>query len=93
VVLVFKTSGGFEQNSQEVRFLSPPFISKGIYMEDKICEHKFVFLRSYKHDDWPGGYNTEFTRIDFFFCEKCLEQREINKRGWSRETPDWYLAE
>jgi hypothetical protein len=41
----------------------------------EICEHKFVFLRSY--DVEVGFHNWE--KVDVYFCEKCLEYKEIQK--------------
>ncbi len=60
-------------------------------MEENVtCEHRFVFLRSVKWTDDSGSYNTHFFRVDTFFCEKCLEQKEVKKDEYSRETPNWY---
>lgn len=46
--------------------------------------HKFVHLtrESYKQD--CGRYATKYVRIDYFYCEECLEEKEIKKRGSSR---------
>jgi hypothetical protein len=57
-------------------------------------EHKFVFL---KNDSWWSEYGyrgTKFVSIDYFFCEGCLEQKEIKKehtcnQGNFHERPDW----
>jgi len=38
------------------------------------CEHKWVFLRD--GGTREIGYRKWF-HVDVFFCEKCLEQREI----------------
>jgi hypothetical protein len=56
-----------------------------------MCDHKFVHLDTIKKHD-TSGYNTQFIRIDRFFCEKCLEQKEVRKSeyAYSRETPEWY---
>ena len=57
-------------------------------MKEK-CEHKWVFLetkRIYDHQ----GYNDNFVRIDRFYCEKCLEQKDVRREGYSRATPEWY---
>lgn len=56
------------------------------------CDHKFVFLRSAKRTGNAGHYNTHFIRVDAFFCERCLECKEIRKEDFARETPDWYLG-
>lgn len=54
------------------------------------CKHKFVFLRTSRSTDDSGAYNTKFTRVDTFFCEHCLEYKEVKKEEWSRDTPAWY---
>ena len=53
------------------------------------CQHRFVLLRSARWTE-SGGYNTRFCRLDTFFCEACLEQKEVPKDEYARETPDWY---
>jgi len=55
-----------------------------------MCEHKWVFQESsYSHS--LGGYNDTFDRVDTYYCEKCLEIKEINaKHENSRGTPYWY---
>jgi hypothetical protein len=39
------------------------------------CEHKYVFLRS---EDREIRWRT-FATVDTFFCEKCLNYREVEK--------------
>jgi hypothetical protein len=56
------------------------------------CEHKFVFLRSSKHDEY-GNYNTHYVRIDYFYCEHCLKYEERKQEEWLRETPIWFIEE
>jgi hypothetical protein len=58
--------------------------------EEEKCEHQFEFLRTAKWIDNNGGYNSCFCRVDTFFCSKCLEQKEVKKEDWKRDTPDWY---
>ena len=41
------------------------------------CEHKWVWRNASKRNDRGGGYNTHFIRVDYYFCEKCLEQKEV----------------
>jgi len=55
----------------------------------KTCEHKWVYMDSKKYSQY-NGYCSTFTRIDKFYCEKCLEIKEIKKVDSSRDTPDWY---
>ena len=55
-----------------------------------LCEHKWVFQESsYKHSF--GNCNDVFERIDTYYCEKCLEQKEIiAKQESARSSPYWY---
>ena len=56
-------------------------------------EHKFVHLRTAKWIGNDGGYSTQFIRVDTFFCERCLDQKEVRKETYSRDTPEWYRGE
>ncbi|MFV0500047.1 MAG: hypothetical protein ACK5MH_00460 [Bacteroidales bacterium] len=56
------------------------------------CKHKWIFMesvcRTKKYD-----YYVEYIRVDLFFCEKCLEQKQVKKEAGQRyeeSTPDWY---
>jgi len=53
------------------------------------CKHKWVHLETIKRVE-SHGYQSEYIKIDRFFCEKCLEQKETRKSEYSRETPEWY---
>lgn len=33
---------------------------------------------------------TEYIRLDVFFCEKCCEFKEVEKREYSRGRPLWW---
>lgn len=54
------------------------------------CAHKFVHLETKKWTDASGTYQIGWLRMDRFFCEKCLEQRQEKKEEWSRNKPEWY---
>ena len=59
-------------------------------MEDlKTCEHKYIHLRTADKIE-HGNFNDCYIRTDIFFCEKCLEQKEIVKREWNRGYPQWW---
>ena len=58
-------------------------------MSDK-CEHKWVYLDSVKRNEDSGAYQIHWTKTDRFFCEKCLEQKQVTKDEWSRERPAWW---
>lgn len=59
------------------------------------CEHKWVFMETVKHRGERGSWGMssckEWKRIDRFYCEKCLEIKEIVKTapGWE-DKPEWY---
>lgn len=58
--------------------------------EDSECDHEYQHLETIRTCDNEGGYSLEYKRIDRFFCRRCLDQREIVKRDWCREKPEWY---
>lgn len=39
------------------------------------CEHKYVFLKSFDREkSWH-----HWVRVDEFFCEKCLEYKQVER--------------
>lgn len=55
------------------------------------CNHKWVFQDSIYYCQYSCYGNSEYKRIDTYYCEKCLEQKEIlAKCECSREKPYWY---
>ncbi len=44
-------------------------------MSDSKCEHKWIHLRDEGTED--AGYR-KWNKVDWFFCEKCLEQKRIS---------------
>jgi hypothetical protein len=56
---------------------------------EESCVHEFAHLDT-SFRTHPGGYNTEYIRIDYFFCRKCLEQKEHQRREYAKEPPDWF---
>jgi hypothetical protein len=56
-----------------------------------ICEHKYVHYDCKKTNKYLVTIGmTEWTRIDYFFCEKCLDEKEKRKQETSRDKPEWY---
>lgn len=53
------------------------------------CDHKFVYLETTKHTE-NSVYQIGWTRIDRYYCEKCLEYRNKVMEEWSRDKPEWY---
>ena len=53
------------------------------YIQQEVCDHKYVFLRSESREiRWHV-----FATVDTFFCEKCLAQREVETE--KKPAPRW----
>lgn len=58
------------------------------------CEHKFVLKRNDSFYTENGRYSYIYTSIDYYFCEKCLLQKEMANQatcgeGRHDELPNW----
>lgn len=53
------------------------------------CEHKWVFKYSHSSEN-STGYASEWKRVDEYFCEKCLDEKQKEKYILSRGKPAWY---
>lgn len=58
-----------------------------------MCDHKWVhFETRYLYiDNYPGS--SQFKRIDRFFCEKCCEEKVIEKSSYDYyedRHPEWF---
>lgn len=59
------------------------------------CDHKFVYMETVKQRGQRPSFGLSSTvdwkRIDRFYCEKCLEIKELVKTeyGW-KDKPDWW---
>jgi len=58
------------------------------------CEHKFVHQETIKYAENSGRNSTTYTKIDIYFCEKCLTKEEkklthfcFTQDEWKK--PDW----
>lgn len=49
---------------------------KGVIM----CEHKWIYQGSDYKERRMGHLSYELSRIDTYYCEKCLEIKEINSK-------------
>lgn len=58
--------------------------------EEGKCTHKFTHFDTNKAQRYDGRYNTEWTRTDRFFCERCLEYRDKVQQETTRDKPNWY---
>jgi hypothetical protein len=60
-------------------------------MTGEICNHKWVHLDTYTHiKTYPHGYSCLYTKVDRFYCEHCLQTREIKKEECCLDKPEWY---
>ena len=58
------------------------------------CEHKFVYSRSDSYWAFDGRNSRRFYHADYYFCEKCLEEKVIEKKHSCYDSemwkaPDW----
>ena len=53
------------------------------------CEHKFMHFETIRHNQY-AGYSTHYTRVDRFYCERCLHEEEKRRETYSRDVPEWY---
>jgi len=58
----------------------------------KSCSHKWVHRETIRKKKPNGRYNFIFTKIDYYFCEKCLDEKEKCKSADCMEEspPEWY---
>lgn len=60
-------------------------------MKDIECKHKWVFRESiYNSDCTTHVYSTKYIKIDYYYCEKCLEEKQKEKHEYCREMPIWF---
>lgn len=60
----------------------------------KACSHKWVWRRSNSYWRFTGRFSREYYYADYYFCEKCLEEKIVEKRHTCydsevRNLPDW----
>lgn len=59
-------------------------------MDQKKCEHKYIHFDTHKRKEDRVFGVPSWTRIDVFFCEKCLDEQKKYKNECSWERPEWY---
>lgn len=54
------------------------------------CEHKYVFRNNDSFYRSMGRYSMEYVSVDYYFCEKCLDEKSVKKdiRLGDYEIPD-----
>ena len=56
------------------------------------CKHKFVHRNNDSYYRAESRYSYKYTSIDYYYCEKCLEEKEVRKEEsvqQGHEVPDW----
>lgn len=62
------------------------------YIKDPSCQHKYVLKRTDEFYRESGRYANTYTSIDYFFCERCLDEKENKKTitlSINDTLPDW----
>ena len=54
-------------------------------------EHQYVLASTvYVHE--AHRVHSHYFRISTFFCESCLEEKEVTKKEYNKEkAPDWFV--
>ena len=53
------------------------------------CKHKWVFRDSDEYWAWDGRNSKRYYHVDYYYCEKCLEENKIEKHC-SNVSGDYY---
>ena len=58
------------------------------------CKHKFVHLKT---ESWLNKlrYTNSYYMIEYFFCEKCLEEKLVKKEescSIYKDAPEWTIG-
>lgn len=53
------------------------------------CGHKWVYQETH-YSRGHYGYNDLFIKVDIYYCEKCLEQKEVRHEEYARDIPIWW---
>ena len=59
------------------------------------CDHKFVHRNNEGFYCPASRYSMKYTSVDYYFCEKCLEEKEVKKEVTLNDheiphkLPDW----
>lgn len=57
------------------------------------CKHKYVYSRSDSYWMSEGRYSRCYYHVDYFYCEKCLTEKVIEKRHSCYESEIWDLPD
>lgn len=58
------------------------------------CAHKYIHRDATSFYRFLSRYQLEYVRVDYYFCERCLEQKEVKQRaecptGDQNTLPEW----
>lgn len=57
------------------------------------CKHKWVFFRSDSYYKFDGRNSRHYYHADYFFCEKCLEEKVVEKNHFCFDSEIWNLPQ
>lgn len=58
------------------------------------CKHQFIHLSSESYYQSTGRYSWKYVKVETFFCQWCLEEKETKKEHFCGDhelynLPDW----
>lgn len=62
-------------------------VGDGVVLHEE-CEHEYSHLETKQIQE--NGHVPHWIRIDYFFCVKCLDEKEKRKSETNRYKPEWY---
>ena len=57
------------------------------------CKHKWIYFRSDSYWKSSGRNTREYYHADYFFCEKCTEEKVVEKRHSCYDSDVWNAPE
>lgn len=57
--------------------------------EIKACEHEYFHATTHYQGKSNGYSKTKYSRLDIYFCHKCLDQKEVEREEtvWNEDQP------
>jgi len=57
------------------------------------CKHKYVYSRSDSYWKYDGRNSRLYYHSDYYYCEKCLYEKVVEKRHFCFDSEVWNLPE
>tara|TARA_R110002050_G_scaffold295237_1_gene453848 strand:+ start:11339 stop:11560 length:222 start_codon:yes stop_codon:yes gene_type:complete len=57
------------------------------------CKHKYVYSRSDSYWKYDGRNSRLYYHSDYYYCEKCLEEKVVEKRHFCFDSEVWNMPE